>query len=85
MPDPSNSRRHAHGVVSLVVEQGDGRFLIGMYGRSEQPVAGTLHAAQEWPTTSLMSKRADAPRLRSVAAAAFGQIDLRGEMRVGHL
>ena len=47
MPDPSYSRRHVHGIVSLVVEEANGGFLIGMYGKAEQQVTGTLHGAQE--------------------------------------
>ena len=47
LPDPIYSRRHAHGIVSLVIEQANGCILIGIYGKAEQPIIGTLHGAQE--------------------------------------
>jgi hypothetical protein len=47
MSGPEYSRWHAHGVVSLVVEQGDDQFLIGIYRVTDQPITGTLHGAQE--------------------------------------
>ena len=78
MPGAEYSRWHAHGVVSLVVEQGDGQFQIGIHTETNQPITGTLHGAQE-----MADHLAQCPRAPMHAGCEPWQVRRSARKRIG--
>jgi hypothetical protein len=68
VPAPEYSRWHAHGVVSWVVEESDGHFLIGIYTEAVQSITAPIqYRSGDGRQRRPVSPRADARRLRAVA------------------